>query len=72
MDKRDINTLPYMEGWIARDQDGLWFLYDKPERDDDGILLAKDGRYINLDTELMPELANEDDPVEVELLIRKL
>lgn len=61
--------------WVARDKDGkLWFYREKPRR-------VKDGGYWVLDDisdyecvlpeDLFPYLKWEDEPIEVELTIKK-
>jgi len=67
----DYESLPKIHGWMARDPDGLWFYYRKPERDEEGYLLNWPGRFIEID-DVMPEIKETDEPVRVELLIRKV
>ena len=60
-----------IKGWVAREDDGWLFLgKEKPRRQYHAWLGAEE--YFELDTNLFPELTWEDEPIEVELLIRKL
>lgn len=55
--------------FVARDKDNsLYLYYTKPTRINEEWV-ADDGFLIN--SELFPELKWEDEPIEVELLIRK-
>jgi len=68
----EIESLPKIHGWVARDADGLWFFYDEPTRDDDGVLVATNiGNCIELEAD-MPDVSEKDELVEVELLIRRI
>lgn len=68
---KEISSLPTIKGWVARDANGIFVLYeDKPYRrkrewmDSQNLFL--------LDDELLPDLKWEDEPIEVELpIIRK-
>lgn len=61
-----------IRGWVARDEDGHLFMYcTKPERDES--LQVWMGRYADFDLRnaLFPDLTWDDDPIEVELIIRR-
>jgi len=68
-------SLPKIHGWVARDEDGRLCMYgDKPFRD---IFYGNKTWFVERDLwelpkELFPEITWESEPVEVELLIRKV
>lgn len=67
----DTNTLALI-GWVARDEDGNLFMYrTKPERNE--VLQVWIGRYADFDlrNSLFPSLTWEDEPLAVEITIRK-
>lgn len=72
---KEIESLPKIKGWVARDECGLLFYRKKPYRYD-GIFYShwtdESSSEIPLDDNLFPELTWEDEPVEVELIIRKI
>lgn len=65
-----------MRGWIARDKDGRLFMgYEKPERLADeytGMWVGYGKDFMELPEEMFPCLKWEDEPIEVELIIRKI
>jgi hypothetical protein len=71
---QEIESLPKVHGWIARDKDGLLGFYsDKPQRFDDKAWWCDPGCYtaLALPPESYPEITWESEPIEVELIIRK-
>lgn len=75
----DIESLPKMKGWVAREKDGtLSFFSNKPKRflennDFCDGWFCEEGceTAINFNCDI-PELKWESEPIEVELLIRKI
>lgn len=68
--EKDADTV--IQGWVARDEDGHLFMYStKPERDE--ALQEWMGRYANFDLRdyLFPDLTWDDDPQEVEIIIKR-
>ena len=69
-----------IKGWVARDQnigeDGtnLYFGYRKPKRlgDEPFISWVDFGDFISLPKEMFPELSFDDEPIEIELTIKKI
>ena len=70
----EYESLPKVRGWVARDKYGSLNLFgDKPTRfEDDTFGNIKGSGMIFLNDELLPEVTWESEPVEVELLIRKV
>lgn len=72
----DIESLPKIKGWVVRDECGLWLYREKPYRVE-GTFCShwtdKNGpnSELPLDINIFPELTLEDEPIEVEILIRK-
>ena len=69
---KEISALPTINGWVARDQDGLLTLFDsEPKRfpiDESWVGCG----FTDLPKDLFPDLKWEDEPIEVELpIIRK-
>lgn len=69
-----------MHGWVCRDkiwdkelQDSdLCVAMEKPERDQEMGCWFHMGYFIPLKTELWPDLKWDDEPVEVEILVKKI
>ena len=70
----DIESLPKIKVWVARDSDGCLTLCKvKPQRWEGDFWIGEGGaEYFPLDSQIFPELTWEDEPIEVELLIRKI
>lgn len=71
----EVESLSKVHGWIARDKDGLLGFYsDKPQRFDDKAWWCDPGCYtaLALPPESYPEITWESEPLEVELILRKL
>ena len=71
----EVESLPKVHGWISRDKDGLLGFYsDKPKRFDDKAWWCDPGCYtaLALPPESYPEITWESEPLEVELLIRRI
>ena len=77
----DFNSLPKIKGWVARDRNGaLHFHKDKPHREYDCAWYTDWKRHpepeifhLRLPKQMdFPELKWEDEPIEVELLIKKV
>lgn len=81
-----IESLPKIKGWVARDkkwfdeENRLTFFFTKPERHT-SILAVSEGWWnaksdehcsegFRIDKNLFPELTWEDEPIEVELIIK--
>ena len=65
-----------MKMWIARNADGILFLYvNKPSLDSNDNMYYTDGDmeddYLNIDKEFFPEVTFENSPQEVELVIKR-
>ena len=57
-----------MKFWIARDEIGCLYLYNKPPRLEKSYFLPQKGYdCLSLDSELFPEVTLENSPQEVEL-----
>ena len=73
----DIESLPKIKGWAARDEYGLWLYREKPYRVE-GVFYShwtdKNGpnSEFPININIFPELTWEDEPIEVEILIRKI
>lgn len=71
--EKDADTV--IQGWMARDADGdLNFYYDKPRRekavwDEPQYWIGE--TQIDLDPDLFPDLTWDDDPIEVEIVIKR-
>jgi hypothetical protein len=71
----EVESLPKVHGWIAQDKDGLLGFYsDKPQRFDDKAWWCDPGCYtaLALPPDSYPEITWESEPIEVELILRKL
>lgn len=73
----EYESLPKIRGWVARDEDGeVAFFYgdnNKPIRNEFGVWRNAADEYIHLDSWSFPEIERtHNEPVEVELLIRKV
>lgn len=71
----EYESLPKIHGWVARDGDDkkrLCLFTEPPVRFEDMWLPEEDRIYLFLDNSLFPEITWESEPVEVELLIRKV
>ena len=61
-----------IKGWVARDSDGSLNIHqEKPSRWSI-YLWTFGGGYFHIDKTLFPELTWEDEPIEVELTIKKI
>lgn len=60
-------------GWVARDEwkEELWFYENKPERCISTWIGIKDGHSLLLDTQAFSDLTWADEPIEVELTIKR-
>ena len=80
MTQEEINNLPKIKGWVARDSsDSVNVFYEKPFRQkygdfhERGISAYWEGAVLAmLKPDMFPELRWEDKPIEVELTIRPL
>lgn len=73
----EINSLPKIKGWVARDSvedgfigTGLIFHHSKPSRC--GGEWSSQTIAMHLPWEMFPDLKWKDEPIEVELLIKKV
>ena len=71
---KQLDSLPKIKGWVARKFYGdLWLFKHKPEKfSHDNDWIDDTGQSINIDSRLFSELTKNDEPIEVELLIRKI
>ena len=76
--KKTMNEQEYkIKGWVARDECGLWLYREKPYRVE-GTFCShwtdKNGpnSEFPLDINIFSELTWEDEPIEVELTIKKI
>lgn len=73
---KETESLPKLKGWVARDKNGeINYFQEYPRRiTEDRRNYWWDRDYISMciDENSFPELTWEDEPIEVELLIRKL
>lgn len=61
-----------MKLWIARDEIGCLYLYNKPPRLENSYFLPQKGYdCLSLDSELFPEITFENSPQEVEIVLPK-
>ena len=69
----EYESLPKIHGWwVARDENGdLWAYEMKPSRFE-STWWDRDYSRLSLDNDDFPEITWESEPVEVELLIRKV
>jgi poly-D-alanine transfer protein DltD len=74
---KEIESLPKIKGWVARDQqvdefygNGLILHHSKPTRE--GNEWSSKTIAMHLPLDFFPDLTWESDPIEVELLIRKV
>lgn len=56
-----------MKFWIARDMDGVLFLYDEIPEKDGEYFTPTGSRDIPLDDRMFPEITFENSPREIEL-----
>ena len=66
------NNLPKIHGWVARELNGALNLYEVEPARYKGFWWDRDYTSTCLDPDLFPDLTWEDEPIEVELLIRKV
>ena len=70
-----MNAQEYkIKGWVARKFYGdLWLFKHKPEKlSHDNDWIDDTGQSINIDSRLFSELTKNDEPIEVELTIKKV
>ena len=69
--KKEQKPETKLTGWVAKDRDGEICVYeDYPERDSKGQFWLASG-YMSLDEKSFPDLKWENEPVKVEITIRK-
>lgn len=74
---KDTDTV--IQGWVVRDREidtklfssDLFLGFEKPTRIEEWGKWADMGDYIELDSNLFPDLTWDDDPIEVELIIKR-
>lgn len=72
---KEYESLPKIHGWVARDKNGELNLFPgEPYRAEGRYLRCwyNDGGFCRIDSKLFPEITWKSEPVEVELLIRKV
>lgn len=68
---KEIELLQKIKGWVARDHSGNLFLFqDTPVRKNKWWIAGLGGFYLSRKS--FPELTWENEPIEVEILIRKV
>ena len=71
----EIETLPKIKGWIARDKTyDLHFFSEKPQRNISNDRFGWDNVWVGkkllvLDCDLCPELTWEDEPIKAEIIV---
>lgn len=69
----EIEELPKIKGWVARDGDGELSFYEcKPKREKVFHYWKKIGWFADLNRKNFRDLTWADNPIQVELLIRKI
>lgn len=77
-DEENIKGLPKIRRWVARQPDGsLWLFAEKPYFNRDfnewGTAIGREGELEDItDSTIFSDLTWESEPVEVELLIKKI
>lgn len=77
MTKEEYESLPKIHGWVARQPEGdLWLFAEPPYYNSDFgswvTAIGGERPLDNIDTTLFKELQYYHEPIEVELLIRKV
>lgn len=80
MTQNDIESLPKIKGWVARDQiegdecTNLYLGTKKPRQcgEQPFVTWCDYGDFISLPKEMFPELTWKDGPIEVEITIKKI
>lgn len=66
-----INSLPQIDAWLARDEEGeLLVGQDKPKRNKAGFWTSF-GEWMKLPEEMYPELTWESEPKEIEIIFKE-
>ncbi|MBQ0073637.1 MAG: hypothetical protein KBT34_05545 [Prevotella sp.] len=55
--------------WVARDKDGTLFLYQSIPDRGKATFEPNDGSYMDIDSDLFPDLKFEDEPIQVSLCL---
>ena len=71
LEKEETEKLPKVRCWAARDKYGLEIYTQKPEMEHGMYSCDGDSFFLDND-EIFPELKAGDEPVEIEIFIRKL
>lgn len=70
--KQETDADTVIHGWVARDNNGKLYIYsDKPERYNKGFRWVLGSAFLPLPSDLFPDLTWDDDPIEVELIIKR-
>lgn len=77
--KQEKDPDAVISGWVCRDKEwnkniftsDLFLAMEKPKRDEGMGIWYDLGKYIPLNTELFPDLTWDDDPLEVEIIIKR-
>lgn len=67
-----VTSLSKIHGWAARGTDGLDFFTELPCMSGGVWVTPFNNNYLKLPDEMLPEIKTGSEPVEVELLIRKV
>lgn len=70
-DRKELASCPTIKGWVARDKAGGLFAYTKEPDRGECVWLSKDDVYISIPCDRFPNLRWEDEPIEVEFIIKK-
>lgn len=72
---KEIESLPKLRGWVTKTDDGVTLFHTtsaKPEKGEMCWFGNEGDTIIDTENNLFPELTFNDEPIEVELLIRKV
>jgi hypothetical protein len=73
MTQEEYESIPKIRGWVTRDKEGTCVIYKvKPRRYNDEMWCSAGDGCIVIDLDIFKDLKWEDDPIEVELMIRKV
>lgn len=65
------NADTVIQGWVARNEDGELYIYSKKPNRTQWLRWAEGSNFLPLLPDLFPDLTWEDDPQEVEIIIKR-
>lgn len=68
--EKDLEKYPTLRGWAARDENGVIHLFEVEPRRMENKWWDRDYNCVCLPIDAFPSLKWEDDPIEVELIIK--